>query len=557
MPQDAYTIKYIAKQLNKVFVGGKISKINQPERDELSLIVYTKNGSLKLEISASPKFCRVSLGGCEKPNPQVAPNFCMLLRKHLQNAEILDIAQVGRERIIYFDFKCFSEFEITEMRLYCEIMGKYSNLILTQNGVICGALKTASIEDNAHRILLNGAKYTLPSPQDKVDPIDLFAMQKLFESCEGDKAKFISNNVLGIAYTTAADMVESLGEGATAEEVYNYINDEKTSPCIVYDNGTPIDFKVKSAYPDKVDYPDILAAQQAFYDDAYTQKTFTDKKNKLEHALQTSIKKWQKRLTQIEQKLAECEEAEDIKLKGELITANIYAIQRGMSSFEAINYYDENCGKINIQLDKQLTPSQNAQKYYKKYAKLKRTITNLSEQRKEVTSQMEYLNSIECNICAAERLDDLTETQLELVEIGLIKSDENSGKKKNKVIECPFRTYNIEGFKVIAGRNNVQNDRLLKSISSGDIWLHTQKYHSSHVAIITQGNTVPDSVIKCAAEICAYYSQAAGTSKAPVDYTLKKFVKKPPKANLGFVIYTDYKTILVAPDAHTELIKNG
>lgn len=551
MPQDAFTLQHIAKELNQKFTGGKISKINQPERDELSLLIYTRGGTVKLEISASAKNNRISLSSEEKPNPKTAPNFCMLLRKHLQNAEVLGVSQVGFERIIRFDLKCFSEFAVEEMSLFCEIMGKYSNVILVQNGIILGAMKQTSLEENAKRILFSGAKYTLPAPQDKADPRDISALQAVFEEKSGDAAKFISGRVAGIAYSTALDMTEIYGENIAAEQVYSYVNSTQICPCVTFSDGEPNDFKARFSGDNKKVFPDVLSAQEYYYSYVYRKTRFADCKRRLSSALSSALKKLEKRLGQIESKLAECCSAEEIKLKGELITANIYLIQRGMTHFEAVNYYDENGGKIAIELDRQLSPSQNAQKYYKKYAKLKRTEANLTVQRREAMSESDYLKSIECHICAAETLSDLEGTEDELISLGLLKKVEE--RKKQKSDPSPFREYSIDGFTVLSGRNNAQNDRLLKALSDGDIWLHTQKYHSAHVGIITEGKRVPDETVIKAAQICAYYSDAKERDKTPVDYTLRKFVKKPPKSNSGFVTYTEQKTVLVAPDAHREL----
>lgn len=217
-----------------------------------------------------------------------------------------------------------------------------------------------------------------------------------------------------------------------------------------------------------------------------------------------------------------------------------------MSGFKAVNYYDPDGGEIKIGLDATLSPSQNAQKYYKKYAKLKRTQTSVGAQKEEILQKLGYYESIASHIKSAESPADLDETEEELAGLGLIAAPA----AKKKKTETPYRVFDVLGFKVIAGRNNIQNERLTKSLAPDDVWLHTQKYHSSHVAIITEGKSVPDEVIKIAAEICAYYSEGRDGSKIPVDYTKKKFVKKPPKSNTGFVIYTDYKTALATPDGH-------
>ena len=554
MPQDSFTLNYIAKELKQKLVGGKISKIVQPTRDSLVFIIYTGKCNLKLEACLSAKYSRLSLTEDETAVPLVAPNFCMLLRKHLQNAEILDIAQPDFERIIYFDLKCTSEFTVTTMRLYFEIMGKYSNAVLCENGVIVGALKTTAISENTKRVLFGGVKYMPPEPQDKLPPDDTENIDEALKNFSGDKAKFISENIKGISFATALEIVDFYGGKITAAGIKNYIFSEPSSPCVTYENGEPSDFKVRSLTEHKKDYPDLLSAQSAYYSFVTAKKNFSEKKAKLSGALNSGIKKVDKRLSQMRDKLAECRDMESIKLKGELITANIYAVQRGDSKLEAINYYDENCAKIVIELDKTLTPSQNAQKYYKKYAKLKRTKQSVEAQLAAAQAQKDYFSGINAHICGAETISDLEEIEEELVSLQLLKRAETKKKKQNPP---PYRSYFYEGFKILAGRNNVQNERLTKSLAPDDLWLHTQRYHSSHVAVISEGRTVPDSVIKVAAEICAYYSDGREGSKIPVDYTLKKFVKKPPSSSIGFVIYTDYNTTLSEPEKHLEILEEN
>lgn len=553
MPQDAFTIKYVAGELEGLLTGGKISKITQPARELLTFIIYTRKGTVKLEICLSAKGCRINLCEGETPAPKVAPGFCMLLRKHLQNAEITAVKQIDGERIVYIDFNCTSEFELTTLRLYVELMGKYSNATLVKDGIILGALKTTAIGEGTKRVLFTGVKYALPQPQDKINPNDIEKLKAALDNFCGDKTKFIADNVLGVAYSTAADMVETFGENLSANDVYGYIFGGQTAPCVTFADGEPNDFKVKYKGANKREYASVLAAQTAYYGYVTQKQAFEDKRRKLFGALSSAVKKLEKRLATFEGRLFECRDAELIKLKGELITANIYAVKRGMDSFEAVNYYDENGGKIKIALDKSLSPADNAQRYYKKYAKLKRTVASVTEQKREAEEKLSYLNSINAHICAAETLCDLEETEEELKTLGLIKA-ENEKRKTPKI--SPFRTFNCGGIKILAGRNNIQNDRLLKSVSPQDMWLHTQGYHSSHVVILSGGKPVEDSVLQTAAEICAHYSDGRAGSKIPVDFCLKKFVKKPPKSNAGFVIYTDYKTVLVDPDGHAELAED-
>lgn len=554
MPQDAYTIKFIAEELENLLVGGKISKITQPEKDTLTFIIYTRKGSVKLEMCLSAKYCRLNIAKGEVFAPKIAPSFCMLLRKHLQNAEITDVKQIEHERIVYFDFNCFSEFERTRMRLYAELMGKYSNAVLTKDGKIVGALKTTSLTDSVKRILFNGAAYTLPEKQDKIDPDDMQALAAAFESAPQDKAEFISSRVRGISYATALDIASTYGQNLTAKELNSYICGGQCSPCVTYSDGEPDDFKARSCSEFRRDYPDILSAQSAYYAYVCGKKAFTDRKRKIESALRSAVKKHEKRLAADIERLDACADSESVRLKGELLTANLYAVKRGDTSFEAVNYYDPEGGRIKIELDKSLSPADNAQKFYRRYAKLKRTYAAVSEQKREAERELNYLASIQAHIDSAESLIDLEETEKELVSLGILKGEPTKGKTKDT--PAPFRAFEKDGFRILAGRNNLSNDRLLKSISPDDMWLHTQVYHSAHVAILAQGREIPESVLIAAAEICANFSDGRGGGKVPVDYCRRKFVKKPQKAAAGFVVYTDYKTVLVAPNAHAELAEN-
>ncbi|MCD8371854.1 MAG: NFACT family protein [Clostridia bacterium] len=553
MPQDAFTLKHVIKELDELLAGGKISRINQREKDGLTFLIYTKNSTVKLEISANAQNCRLNIGSNEKQAPAAAPNFCMLLRKHLQNAQILKVRQIGFERIAAIDFLCVTEFERAERTLYCEIMGKYSNVILTENGVILGALKTSGIDDGTHRLLLSGAKYNLPPAQDKVNPLDKEELEKVLSEREGELARFISARVLGVCYSTALEMENALGENPSAEDIYNYIVTDDISPCVTYSNGVPNDFKVRSSSPDKKLYPSLLKAQGEYYLYVTKKKEFEDKKRKLDGVLRSAEKKCGKRLEIISSRRQDCEDMDTLKLKGELITANIYAIERGMDSFKAVNYYLENCPEITIALDRQLTPSQNAQKYYKRYAKLKRTVAALDVQEAEAEREKDYLASIRCHLDGADDIADFEGIETELSAAGLIKTADGKNKKKKQEDEPVYRKFLYNGFTIIAGRNNLQNERLTKSLKESDLWLHTQKYHSSHVAILSDGRPIPDDVIKVAAEICGYYSEARQSGKVPVDYTLKKYVKKPNASKAGFVTYTEYKTAVAEPNAHAEL----
>ncbi len=505
MPQDAFTLRLNAAELNAALSGGRINKVNQPEKDEVSLLIYTGKNTVKLILNANASDCGVYFCDDEKDNPLVAPNFCMLLRKHLQGAEITGVSLVGFERILALRFRCVSDFTQAERTLYAEIMGKYSNLVLTENGMILGALKTTSVDENCKRIIFSGAKYTLPAPQDKVNPQDVDALKALFQTKpEGDTARFLFERVAGLAPCTAEQIVKSYRGGGFAEHVYNYIFSDEISPRVVACEEKPVDFFARAE--EGKAFATLSGAQSYFYAQRRALKAREASKRKIDAAINAADKKAQKRLLQIFEKQRECENCEENRIKGELLTANLYRLERGAKGCELDNYYDGT--RMKIALDARLSPSDNAQKYYAKYRKQKRTLDALAPQEAEARSEAEYLQSLRAALaCAA------------------------------------FRTFEAGGFRIYAGRNNLQNDRLIKRGKTDDMWLHAQKYHSSHVLIVTEGRRVPDEVLLFAANICAKYSDAKG-DRIPVDYCALKYVKKPPKSKPGFVIYTDFKTVL-------------
>ena len=543
MPQDAFTLRLTARELDAALTGGRVNRINQPEREELSFIIYTGKRTVKLTLNVNASDCGAYFSEDDRENPLVAPNFCMLLRKHLQSAEILSVEQVGFERILAFRFRCVSDFSTAERVLYAEIMGKYSNLLLTENGVILGALKTTSADEATKRMILAGAKYVLPAPQDKVNPSDRAALRRLCDCVTGDLEHFLFTRVAGLAPCTARMIAEGYRGGDLADHVYGFIFSDETQPCVLERDGGAVDFYARAVQYAKP-FETLSAAQTYFYAKRRAQKTLEGARRRLTAAVNTAIKKQEKRLAQISEKQKEAQSCETVRIKGELLTANLYALERGMKSCELINFYDEAGGTMKIALDPTLTPAQNAQAYFKKYRKQKRTLEALAPQEKETRAELDYLGSVLPFLASAGSLDDLTAAEEELTDMGLVKAPQARTKKKRP--EIPFRAYEKDGFRVYAGRSNVQNDRLIRAGAPDDIWLHARGVHSCHVVIRTDGKPVPDGVLAFAAGVCAKYSAGKG-EKIPVDYCPVRRVKKPPKSKPGFVTYTDFQTILGDP----------
>ncbi len=574
MPQDAFHIRRLAKELNTLLDHGKINRVSQVDKDELTLIIYTGKSTIKLILSANASNARVCLSLTEKEPAPIAPNFCMLLRKHLQGAEILDVRQHEFERIIEIDFHCTTDFSESKRTLHCELMGKYSNVILTENGVILGALKTTALEDNSRRIFLSGAKYSYPAAQDKILPFDGAGMRSRLENYLSNRLEtldrealslFLFENVSGLALPTAREIIKRAEKEAgnllltlspsVKTPLWEFVGDfclnEPCSACVQQINGEYTDF---FAFPvdGGVEMPSLCKAEDEFFTRREGKKDFENKKRKLENTAGALKKKQTKKLQDTLERLKDAEKAEEYRIKGELLTANLYRVEKGASGVELENWYEEGCPVVKIALDATLSPAKNAQRYFKTYNKYKRAKEILQPMAESEKKEIEYTDSVLCSILLAESGEDLKEIETELTELGLLRAPAMRAGAKRKEAVTPFREYEFDGVKIYAGRNNLQNDRLLRLADPDDIWLHTQKYHSSHVIIAIRGGQVRDELLLYAAEICAYYSDGRGADKIPVDYCLKKFVKKPSKSKAGFVTYTNYKTMLVTPNPHKE-----
>lgn len=561
MPQDAFTLRHIAQELDAKLAGGKVNKIIQPSRDEADILLYAGGRTEKLLLNTNASMARACLSQAPRTAPDVAPNFCMLLRKHLTGAALRSVAQVGFERILAFTFDCAGEFVRAERVLYAEIMGKYSNLILCENGTVLGALKVSSLQENYKRALFPGVPYRLPEPQDKADPSDTRALAaRLSAFAGGDLAAFLADNAAGLALSTCRILVRETGldgagplqseekAAAAAALVHAFVFSDEVCPAVERTPaGEAKDFHARFAGGERRE--SVLAAADAYYTERENARAFAEKKRRLESVLLSRKKKEEKKLALLCERERACADMEKNRIAGELITANIYALQKGMAHCELVNYYDEAAKTVKIALDVNLTPAQNAQKYYKKYNKQKRTLAAVAPQKEEVLAELEYADSLAAALGRAEGMLDLTELEEELRAAGFLPPEQ---KRKKAAAPAPFRTFRFGGFEVLAGRNNVQNDRLLREAAPRDVWLHTQKYHSAHVLIRSGGRPVPDDVLLAAAEVCAWFSDAKAGGKVPVDHCERRFVKKPPKARAGFVTYTDFKTVLAVPARHAE-----
>ncbi|MBO7345510.1 MAG: NFACT family protein [Clostridia bacterium] len=563
MPQDAFTLRYLCEELNNLFANGKVNKITEPSVDELVLTLYTGKKTEKLLLNVNPASPRIGVIHEDRESPLTAPNFCMLMRKHLLSATLKKISLVGFDRIVKIDFLASGEFfDSVEKTVYVELMGRYSNIILTENGKILGGNRGINMFDQGVRPLIVGKPYVYPPVGEKLLPNDKNLIE-IFNQSQSKIAESITQNVQGVALSTAKEIerkyIEKHGVEVDAVALFNFLNDflfnEKKNPCVVIENG---------AIKDVLAFPyDVIGGELKFFEQLYFAeefyfterdklKKFTAKKERLSSITATAIKKVKKRLVAINAKEKDATQAEENKIKGELLLANLYRIKQGQLECELENYYDGST--IKIVLDSRLSVSKNAENYYKKYNKQKRTLIALKPQREQAETELNYLTSVADEISLAENIDDLNLVQLEIESMGLIQVKNNLAKKPKKETFC--REYNVQGFKVRAGRNNAENDKLTFTANPNDVWVHVKDYHSSHVVIESLNKQVPESVVIVACEICAYYSKGRVGGKTEVVYTLKKHVKKPPRSKPGFCVYDNFKSVMVTAEKHVEFLKN-
>lgn len=567
MPQDAFTLRYLCTELFELFKGGKVNRITQPSNDELIMTVYTGKRTEKLLLDVNPASPRIGVINEDKDSPLTAPNFCMLMRKHLLSATVLGVELIGFDRIVRIDFLSSGEFsDPVKKTVYVELMGRYSNVILTENGKILGGNRGINMFDNGVRPLIVGKPYVFPPVGSKKLPTDKHLID-IFNRCDRSKmVDVITENVQGVATGTAREIVSDfivefgvdLGE-KFGEKFFDYLvkflYETRPKPCVITDGKVVKDICV---YPYKTIsgvvkvFDRLIDAEDYYFTQREKIKRYNMKRERLTSVASTATKKAKKRLTAITAKERDAQSAEENRIKGELILSNIYRIKQGDKECILDNYYDGS--KVKITLDENLSPSKNAENYYKKYNKQKRTLVALKPQHEQAESELNYFTTILEEIELSESIEELNMVQREMESAGLIVEKRATTKKKKEDLSF-CHVYEVFGFKVRAGRNNTENDKLTFTAKPEDVWVHAKDYHSSHVVIETAGKQTPERVIRIAGEISAYYSKGRNGGKTEIVYTQRKHVKKPPKSKPGFCIYDNFKSMVVEPQKHEEFIK--
>lgn len=574
MAFDGIAIACITKELNNLLKDGRIEKVLQPEYDEIVLAVRSGGKNRKLVLSASSSNPRIHFTTTQKENPEKAPMFCMLLRKHLSGAKILGVHQPDFERIVEIHVESRDELgDLSTKKLIIEIMGRVSNIILTdgENKVI-SSIKHVDFSVSQVRQLIPGMLYEKPPSQGKTNPTEVtkqFISDLLSKYCLGAD-KFLLDNFTGIGPMSAreiayiatgnsdipCEIMTNAQKSNFAEFFVNFfdrIRNGEFCPILLYkDNNkmwdfSGIDIKQYNSSVKTVKYELLNDALDEYFKTKDFQERMTQKSAGLLKFIDTNIQRCQKKYAIQQQKMKECEGKERYKVLGDLITANLYRISEGDKMLQAENYYD-NMNVVNIELKPELSPSQNAQRYFKLYQKLKNAEIVTIKQMQLTEQEIDYLESVKESLEIAESEVDINDLKEELFQQGYhVKKPEKS--KARKQVSMPLKFQLSEGFVAFVGRNNMQNDELTLRQSSGkDIWLHTKFIHGSHTIIKTDGKTPSDDVIVEAAKICAYYSKARNSANVPVDYTLLKNVKKPRGAKPGMVIYDNYNTVNVKPE---------
>lgn len=579
MAFDGIVLRQVAKELNTCLLNGKITKVYEPNKNEILLGIYSNGKNHLLNICINPVNYRIHITSSTKPNPNNAFNFCMLLRKHLIGMHIKSIYNYDLERIITIELEGFNELnDLTTKKLIIELMGKHSNVILlNENDIIIDSLRHLDAYTHSNRDILPAHKYVLPS-NNKISFINLTSFSEFYNTVinveNSNIIDTIINTFTGFSKPFLQYLLEKLHLSTSAiskndlEILYNYIKNIINSPflcCLPYKYNNKNDYIIDIA--EEADTLKVNSFIDTFYSTKELEDSFKNYRNNILKLILAELKKYTKRLSNINQKLEECNKMDTYKLYGELITANLYKINNNINvdSIELENYYDNN-NLIKIPLDKTISVSYNAKKYFKKYNKLKNALQIVNLQKKDASGQIDYLESIIYELENAKTIEDINLIYEEISENILFKntlsnsktsSKKNTTKKKNKEESFSPLVYTIDDYTVYVGKNNKQNDYLtLKFAHKNDLWFHTKDVHGSHVVLRTNGNEIEQDLINKCASLAAFYSKASSSSNVAVDYTFVRYVKKPSSAKPGMVIYTNYSTVNVHPNDYIKLIKN-
>lgn len=564
---------YAVRQELLPLIDSRIEKIHQPTREELILAFRSRNGGAKVLISCAADRARVHLTQIPVENPKTPPMFCMLLRKRLGNGRLLAIRQDGLERVLYFDFSCINELgDVVQLTLACEIMGRYSNLILIdEKGIVADSMKRVDATMSSKRLVLPGVAYMAPPRDDRLNFLTASSeeIRNVVSGKNGELSKVLLQTLEGVSPVLVREWAFYTGQGKPCRsELLTTDQLDRLCYCIqrakilleqkkaVFTmvstrEGQPKDFSFLPLHQyGTLMVTKIMPSASALLDEFYASRDrvarLKQRANDLFHLLLHTTERIQRRIASQSEELEACSEKDNEKRKADLISANLYRLQKGDTQAVLEDFYDPNCPKVTISLDSRLTPPQNAQKYYQAYKKACTAEKILTEQIAKGREELVYLDSVLDVLSRAETENDLDQLRMELQEQGYLRL---SGRKSKPAKLLPPMVYTTsDGTRIMVGRNNRQNDQLtLKIANKNDIWLHTQNIPGSHVILETGGKEPTLEVLKEAAQLAAYHSKARNSAQVPVDYCQVRYVKKPAGAKPGMVIFSNQHTLYVVP----------
>ncbi len=574
MALDGIFLRHIKTELEREALGSRVSQIYQPNRDELVFALRTFNGNKKLLLSSRANSPRVNFCTKTPENPAQPPMFCMLLRKRIGGGKLVAVRQMDCDRVLFLDFECVNELGDTVMiTVACEIMGMYSNIIvINSDGVIIDSLKRVDLTMSSRRLVLPNIKYELPEPQDKLNILtskpEEIADRVRNLDVETALNKALLKVIQGVSPIVCREVEYRVFEGATnrvegvfydrlvteLERLKEIAENCSQKSCIVYrEDGKPMDFCFMpieqyaefARIESKDDFSQVL---DDFYDERDSRERMRVKSQDLTKLLSNTCERIARKISKQQTELSQCENREQLRICGDLLQANLYRIERGAPFVDVENFYDEEGRTLRIKLNPAISPASNAQKYYKDYQKAKNAEAVLGEQIEKGKAELEYVESVLDTVTRAETEQELAQIREELTEQGYL--HRQKGKQKNLSKLPPMEFTSSDGFKILVGRNNRQNDTLtLRTASKTDMWLHTKDIHGSHTIIFGGGREISDTAILEAARLAAYHSKARQSSQVPVDYTLVKHVSKPSGSKPGMVIYVNNRTVYVTPQA--------
>lgn len=573
MAFDGTCVACLVHELKEQLLNSRIAKIAQPETDELLLTLKSPSGQKRLCISASASLPLIYLTDSNKPSPMTAPNFCMLLRKHISNGRIVDIYQPKLERIIHFTIEHLDELgDLCRKDLVVEIMGKHSNIIFcTEDGMVIDSIKHVSAQMSSVREVLPGREYFIPDTMEKSDPLSVEEPDfiRLLTEKPMPLSKAIYTSFTGVSPVVAEEVCSLSGVDSSVtpkelsedilKHVYNQFNifflavkENQFSPAIYYDGKEPKEFSALTlthfgGYAQR-EFSSISEVLETYYASKNTITRIRQKSADLRHIVQTALERNRKKYDLQLKQLKDTENRDKYKVYGELINTYGYNLDAGAKKLEALNYYTNEM--VTIPLDVTKTPQENAQRYFDKYNKQKRTWEALSKLIQETGDDITYLESISTALDIALTEDDLAEIKEELISAGYMRR--KFTKKKVKIKNKPLHYISSDGFHIYVGKNNLQNDELTFSFAVGnDWWFHAKGAPGSHVIVKSEGEELPDKTFEEAGRLAAYYSKSRGSDKVEIDYIEKKHVKKPKGAKPGFVVYyTNYSLVIDSDISH-------